>query len=134
VNDSELPADVVDFLARHIDSVEQLETLLLLHREPERGWSATEAARALYSRPESVGRRLAVLHLQGLLRVSDDEPEPCFHYAPNTSEAHAAVGRLADAYRERRTRVVTLIASRPMDNVRAFADAFRIRKDPPKEK
>ena len=131
---SELPTDVVDFLARHIDSVEQLETLLLLHREPERMWNATEVARALYSRPESVGRRMAALHLQGLLAVSEEEPEPCFRYAPDTPETDAVLGRLADAYRERRTRIVTLIASRPMDNVRAFADAFRIRKDPPKEK
>lgn len=129
MTDSDLPPEVVDFLARHIDSVEQLETLLLLHGEPARGWNASEAAQALYRRPESIGRRLAILHLQGLLAVSHDEPEPCFRYAPGETDTDAAVRALAEAYRERRTSVVTLIASRPMDNVRAFADAFRIRKE-----
>jgi hypothetical protein len=40
----------------------------------------------------------------------------------------AAVGDLAATYAERRVAVITLIASRPMDNVRAFSDAFRLRK------
>jgi hypothetical protein len=38
------------------------------------------------------------------------------------------VARLADTYRERRVAVVSLIASKPIDNVRAFSDAFRLRK------
>jgi hypothetical protein len=35
---------------------------------------------------------------------------------------------LADTYRERRVAVITVIASKPMENVRAFSDAFRLRK------
>jgi hypothetical protein len=32
-------------------------------------------------------------------------------------------------YRERRVAVITLIASKPIENVRAFSDAFRIRRN-----
>ena len=36
--------------------------------------------------------------------------------------------RVAEIYRERRVAVITLIASKPIENVRAFSDAFRFRR------
>jgi hypothetical protein len=120
-----LPEDVRQFLHQNIESVEQLEVLFLLWRTPERGWTSDEVATAIYSHPSSVVRRLAMLLGQGLLR----EREPgCFQYAPRTTEQHAAVTHLEHMYRERRVAVITLIASKPIANVRAFSDAFRIRR------
>jgi hypothetical protein len=120
-----LPEDVHRFLHQHIESVEQLEVLLLLWRAPERGWNSDEVATAVYSHPSSVVRRLAMLYGQGLLR----EREPgCYQYAPRTAELHDTVTRLDHVYRERRVAVITLIASKPIENVRAFSDAFRIRR------
>ena len=120
-----LPQDVHHFLHQHIDSVEQLEVLLLLWRSPERGWTSDDVATTIYSHPTSVVRRLALLLGQGLLR----EREPgCYQYAPRTVELHAAVSHLDRIYRERRVAVITLIASKPIQNVRAFSDAFRIRR------
>ena len=121
-----LPDDVRHFLHQYIESVEQLEVLLLLWRTPERGWTSEEVAIAVYSHPSSVVRRLALLLGQGLLR----EREPgCFQYAPRTVELHSAVTHLDHMYRERRVAVITLIASKPIENVRAFSDAFRIRRN-----
>jgi hypothetical protein len=120
---SGLPENVHRFLYQNIDSVEQLEVLLLLWRTPERGWTSDEVATAVYSHPTSVVRRLAML--QGLLR----EREPgCYQYAPRTADLHETVTRLDHMYRERRVAVITLIASKPIENVRAFSDAFRIRR------
>jgi DNA-binding MarR family transcriptional regulator len=114
-------------LAEHIDSVEQLEILLLLRGAPERAWSATEVADALYTHPDSAGRRLDALGTSGLLaRNAGDERRWC--YRPRTEKLDAAVSDLAATYAERRVAVITLIASRPMDNVRAFSEAFRLRK------
>jgi hypothetical protein len=123
-----LPADVHQFLYQNIESVEHLEVLVLLLRRPERGWSPDEVARELYSHPASISRRLAMLLGQGLLREIE---HGCYQYAPRTSELHATVLRVADTYHERRVAVITLIASKPVENVRAFSDAFRIRR--PKE-
>ncbi|MGH7580127.1 MAG: hypothetical protein ACREM9_08145 [Gemmatimonadales bacterium] len=120
-----LPEDVHLFLHQHIDSVEQLEVLLLLWRTPERGWTSEEVATAVYSHPSSVVRRLAMMLGQGLLRERDPG---CYQYAPRTSELHTTVTRLDHMYRERRVAVITLIASKPIENVRAFSDAFRIRR------
>jgi DNA-binding MarR family transcriptional regulator len=120
-----LPEDVRTFLHQNVESVEQLEVLLLLWRAPERGWSPEEVATAVYSHPSSVVRRLAMLLGQGLLR----EREPGhYQYAPRTADLHDTVTRLDHTYRERRVAVVTLIASKPIENVRAFSDAFRIRR------
>jgi hypothetical protein len=120
-----LPEDVHRFLHQNIESVEQLEVLLLLWRTPERGWTSDAVATAVYSHPSSVVRRLAMLLGQGLLR----EREPgCYQYAPRTADIHHTVTRLDQAYRERRVAVITLIASKPIENVRAFSDAFRIRR------
>jgi hypothetical protein len=120
-----LPDDVRVFLHQNIDSVEQLEVLLLLWRTPDRGWTSEEVAIAVYSHPSSVVRRLAMLLGQGLLR----ERQPgCYQYAPRTVELHQTVTQVDRMYRERRVAVITLIASKPIENVRAFSDAFRIRK------
>jgi hypothetical protein len=120
-----LPQDVHQFLHQNIESVEQLEVLLLLWRTPERGWTSEEVATAVYSHPTSVIRRLGMMLGQGLLR----EREPgCYQYAPRTAELHQTVTRLEHTYRERRVAVITLIASKPVENVRAFSDAFRIRR------
>jgi len=120
-----LPEDVYRFLYQNIDSVEQLEVLLLLRRLPDRGWTAEEVARELYSHPTSILHRMTSLAGRGLLR----ELEPaCYQYAPRSTELHDTVTRVAEIYRERRVAVITLIASKPIENVRAFSDAFRLRR------
>ena len=119
-----IPDDIHRFLLANIESVEQLEVLLLLWRGADTDWTAEAVARALYSQPSSVARRLATLHHKGLLAQTDGR----YRYAPKTDALGETVTRLADLYRERRVAVITVIASKPMENVRAFSDAFRLRK------
>lgn len=119
-----LPDDVHRFLYQYIDSVEQLEVLLLARQSPGRRWSAEDMARELYSHPGSIAQRFESLLGCSLLR----EAAPgYFQYAPRSAELDLAVGRVAEMYRERRVAVISLIASKPIENVRAFSDAFRIR-------
>ena len=47
---------------------------------------------------------------------------------PPAVELDAVVARVADMYRERRVAVISLIATKPLQNVKAFSDAFRLRK------
>ena len=122
---STLPDDVRRFLLQCIDSVEQLEVLLLLHRFPDQARSAATVARELYSNTESIARRMAGLHANGLLAATGSSS---YRYQPRTPALDTTVTQLAETYRERRVAVITVIASKPMENVRAFSDAFRIRK------
>lgn len=81
-------------------------------------------ARELYSNSSSIARRLAGLHSDGL--VSQDGSS--YRYEPKSPALDATVTLLASTYRQRRVAVITVIASKPMENVRAFSDAFRLRK------
>jgi hypothetical protein len=120
-----LPDEVHRFLSLHIDSVEELEVLLLVRRSPGRSWSAGDMARELYSHPTSIEQRFHHLLGSGLLRESAPGH---VQYAPRSAELDQVVARVADAYHERRVAVISLIASKPIENVKAFSDAFRIRK------
>ena len=82
-------------------------------------------ATTLYSNADSIARRLTGLHAKGLLAVREGSS---YHYSPKTPELDATVSLLADTYRQRRVAVITVIASKPMEKVRAFSDAFRLRK------
>lgn len=122
---SGIPEDVRRFLLQCIDSVEQLEVLLHLYRTPEQSWSSDAIALALYSNPASIARRLAGLSSHGLLTLTSSS---AYRYQPKTAELDATVSRLAETYRQRRVAVISIIASKPMENVRAFSEAFRLRK------
>lgn len=122
---SGLPDDVHRFLYQHITSVEQLEVLLLARRSPGRSWSAQDMARELYSHHSSIAQRFRSLLGAGLMRESAPEH---FQYAPRSRELDTTVARVDEMYRERRVAVISLIASKPIENVKAFSDAFRIRK------
>lgn len=124
----EITDAVRQFVSRHIDSIEQLEVLLLLRRDPDREWTAGEVSRELRTSAVSAGRRLAGLSEGGLL---SERPEggPAYRYHPSTGELEDAAREVAEAYAVRRIAVTNLIYSRPLDQVRTFADAFKIRED-----
>lgn len=114
------------FIARHIQSVEQLEVLLLLQRSPEREWTARQVSDALASHPYSAETRLLDLRARGLLTGRENGGELTYRYAPPPDVA-PVVTSLASAYAERRTSIITLIFAKPIDSVRTLADAFVVR-------
>ena len=123
----EIGADLERFIAQHVHSVEQLEVLLLLRNSGEREWTASEVSRALSSHPHSVETRMLDLRSRGLVASREAEREFVFRYAPQPG-LDRLVDQLAHAYGERRTSVINLIFSKPIDSVRTLADAFRLRK------
>lgn len=108
----------------------QLELLLLLQANPSRAWTAPEVAQQLRIEPSWATGQLGELSSRGLLAPAPDAPE-AYRYAPNPPELDATVVQLSKDYAERRVTVITLIFSKPVDKLRTFADAFRLRKDKP---
>ena len=125
---SGISKEVEQFIYDNINSVEQLEVLLLLAAEPQREWSAARVSQELRIQPESAANRLADLHSRGILD-SKPEAEPQYSYKPRTKALQDAVSGLVRTYKERRVAVISLIFSKPTDNVRVFADAFRLKKE-----
>jgi hypothetical protein len=126
----ELSARVRQFIDQNIESLAQLETLLLMRRDPQRSWDAAGIAKALYISPEQAERLLADLVRRGMIAAI---AAPAAHHLfnPSNADIDAAIAEVALAYEERRVAVISLIYSKPLNKVQTFADAFRIRKDPP---
>ncbi len=123
-----LPDIVREFIIEHIDSVEQVEILLLLRQKTGRTWTAESMARELRIAVSSAATRLADLKKLGFVVAVDGAPNE-YRYAPRTPELDETVRGLAEAYSERRVTVINLIFSKPIDKIRTFADAFRLRRE-----
>jgi hypothetical protein len=101
--------------------------LLLMHGASDLGWTPEAIAQRLYSTPSSIRGRLEALSRQELVGATDST-ESEFRYQPKSAAVASTIDRVAGCYRQRRVAVITLIASKPLENVRAFSDAFRLRK------
>lgn len=112
------------FINKHIHSLEQLEILLLLRDHSEKAWDVQSICRQLALQPESVALRLADLHGRGFISREPGEALSYRFGAPS-----AIIDDLAAAYRAQRVSITTLIFSKPLDNVRSFAAAFKFRKE-----
>lgn len=115
-------------IAEQIDSVMQLEVLLLLADNPAREWDPAEVAQQFRIDLEWVDSQLRGLAARGLVQIIDGPPVR-FRYQPRTPELAQAVAELGQAYANRRVTVIGMIFSKPVDKIRSFADAFRLRKD-----
>ena len=129
MSEADIREDVRRFLAQHIESVVQLEVLLLLHARATSEFSPQQVGTELRIDAAGAAEQLAKLCATGLLDCGGD-PNPTyrFHASPATTDA---VASLARAYNDRRVTIISLIYSRPVDKIRIFTDAFRIRKEKP---
>lgn len=128
MSDEGIAPDVRSLITSCIDSVVQLEVLLLLHAQPDKRWVASDLARELRIDSAWAEGQLAQLCARNLLTCSSD-PAPIYQYGPGTSDLERAVAGLAQAYMDRRVSVISLIYSKPADALRSFSDAFKLRKD-----
>ncbi|MCW8140496.1 MAG: hypothetical protein KIT58_16480 [Planctomycetota bacterium] len=122
----ELPDVVAAFLSAHVDSVEQLEALLLLHRTRPRRWTAVQVSEELRTNVDSTRERLDEL-VWRLLVVGREQPGGRTYHVEGPAPA---VEALSEAYETRRVSVITFIVSKPLERIRSLADAFRIRRSP----
>ena len=120
-----IPQDLRDFILRHIDSVVQLEALLLLRGNPDQVWDVAKTAKRIYADEQEVAEALARLCADGLLHCSD----AIYRYEGISAENQVMIDRLAASYGRHLIPVTNLIHSKPR-RIRAFADAFKFRKDP----
>jgi len=114
--------DIKEFILAHIDSIAQLEALLLLRANPEKLWDAAEAARRLYISESDGQEILARLRAKGL--VSGDSN--AYRYSPGAEKA--LIDRLAEAYARHLIPITNIIHQRP-SRIREFADAFKLKKE-----
>jgi hypothetical protein len=116
------------FIIEQIDSVPQLEALLLLFNSRPRGWSIETMAQSLYVRSDMAARILDSLLQRKLIAVDSHRPD-VFFYASEDDYQNRLVEAVDAVYRKEVVRVSSLIHSKGSAGVRDFARAFRIKKD-----
>lgn len=120
-----MPASVREFVARHIDSVAQLEVLLLLRAAPEKDWTPAEVASALVIQPELV----AASWLEDLAgRGFASRARGRYRYEP-PADLRRTLDELAESYAKYRVTLVALIFAKPSDRITSLSDAFRFRPE-----
>lgn len=122
-----IPNDVREFLLQHIDSIAQLEALVLLRADPSCVWDAETIAKRLYITPQEASVVLERLAGNSFLATSPELPDG-YRYQPASSELALMVNRVAVLYARYLVPVTHLIHSKPHTRVQEFADAFKLRK------
>ena len=122
-----LPAATVRAAAALVRTLEELDVLVALVREPGRGWTREEMAERLRAPLDEV--------LPGLDRMVElgiaarDAAEPArFRFEPVDAERAAQAAELASAYGARRIELVNHVASHALDRVLRAAGAARPRR------
>jgi predicted ArsR family transcriptional regulator len=123
-----IPNDIRRFIIESIDSIAQLEALLLLRSSPDKEWSAQQIAERLYISEQEAAPLLARLNAQELIDCSDDKPPHC-RYQSKSDDLSKLMDRLADTYAKHLVPITNLVHSKPRTRVQEFADAFKLRKD-----
>jgi hypothetical protein len=119
-----IPHAVRELITDRLDSVPELEAVLLFRETPGRGWTAEEAGTRLYVSTTVAAHVLDTLAARGFFAVSDDR----YRYAPESADLATTVDQLAEAYRRHLVAITELIHAKPSRQVRDFANAFRLRK------
>lgn len=119
---------VAAFLRDHIRNADDLHLLVAMAGDEQRWWDETTVASELFmsrSRARSTLEHLAAHNLLEI-RVTGDVR---YQFAPGISELRDAAITTVAAYRQNPAAVLHAIAApQPRRGVRAFAEAFRIRR------
>lgn len=116
------------FIVDEIDSVPQLEALLLVWNNRPRAWSCEDMAKALYVSPDAAWEILQYL-AQRTLIVEVDGERGRFALLVDSEERAHLLACLDEIYRRELMRISNMIHAKASRAVRDFASAFRFKKD-----
>lgn len=119
---------MLHLVATRINSVAEMEALLLMREEPK-DWTISDLSHRLYISVGEAQRVAQRLRESQLIQGSEDAG---YRYGPETDELRTSVDQLATAYRTRLIAITKLIHSKAAaapSNIQIFAEAFRLRKE-----
>jgi hypothetical protein len=122
MTDEMIADDLKEFIVAYIDSIAQLEALLL-RANPDKLWDAATTARRLYVGEREGQEILARLCAEKFVSFDDQ----AYRYAPAADKA-ALIDRLAEAYASHLIPVTNVIHQKSR-RIREFADAFKFKRE-----
>jgi hypothetical protein len=123
-DDPPLPEPVRELITRRIDSVAELEALLLLFNEPQLRWDVGTVARRLYISEAKATMALRNLNTRGLARPDGDR----WRFEPEESALTDVVRALSDLYTQRLVVITALVHGKTGRGIEEFARAFVLRR------
>jgi len=120
--------DVYRFILNQIDSVPQMEALLLVWESRPKKWIESELAERLYIGADVVRNIMQELVRRRLL-VSDTQGTRQYFYESKSEELDGLIEAVAATYRRDLVRVSTFIHTKTSSAVRDFAKAFKFTKE-----
>jgi hypothetical protein len=115
------------FIADNIDTVPQLEALLLLCESEGQGWTLHQVAARIYVSEEAAREILRTLQQRSLICM--DATATLYRCVPATGSSAGLLDEVAKAYRRNIVPIATFIHSKAPASVREFARAFDFKKD-----
>jgi hypothetical protein len=122
-----IPENTSRFLTAYIDSIAELEALLLLHAQRERLWTQREMAERLYIGEPEAGAVLRKLMTRGFVTQLQGEPAR-YRYQPDETLGRS-VDQVAEAYRAYLIPVTKLVHGKARRALQGFADAFKLKQE-----
>jgi hypothetical protein len=126
--DSELSADLIQFIHACVPTYQAAEVLLFFAAHADRAFTPEEIVEAM--RPVVV--TVSAVDQYAALYVSRGvviEQDGAFAYRPSSPELERAIEELAHAYNERPVTLINVIYRLTDGNIRSFSDAFKLRKE-----
>ena len=113
-----------------IDSIPELEAMLLLHQAPSQVWDEHSIAKRLYVSNQQASVMLQKIAAAGVCQF-DPQTSSGFIYAPASVELGELIDQLANYYPRNLIEVTNMVHSKASTNsrVQQFADAFKFFKD-----
>jgi predicted transcriptional regulator len=118
-------SDLIEFVEVSFGSVWSVELLLLLYRDPQRAWTSEGLIRELRSSEVLVARSVERLVAAGLVLA---EADGTVRYGPASAQQNDLVAQLEEEYRKTPAAIRRLILQSPVEKLRTFADAFKLKK------
>jgi hypothetical protein len=128
MNSPQIPPNVLQFIAERIDTVPQLEALLLLWESPQRLWTEEELAARIYVSRQNAAQILQALERRQLV-TAESAQATRYRYDPQWDPTGQVMPEVAAAYSRHLVPLATFIHSRASSAVREFARAFDLKKD-----
>jgi len=125
-----LASEITDFLDAHIDSIPQMEILMLLHDGRDRGWPVDVIASRIYQPISAVLPLLRGLQAHGLVTVDGAGDAVLYRYH-DREETRPLMAKVVTAYRTQLIEVTRFVHAKASRSVLEFARAFDLKKDRP---
>ncbi len=121
--------EIYRFILNQIDSVPQMEALLLVWESRPKKWAESEIAERLYIGIDAVRNIMQELVRRRLLAADTQQSAKQYFYESKPEDLDSLIEAVAATYRRDLVRVSTFIHTKASSAVRDFAKAFKFTKE-----